>query len=130
MRGPRDPEFLNSVAKRTGVETEHLGCPARAGDDPVRLLKNPENMFAFHRLKAGRAVVRTVSGRGYVGMIQDGCGIGPSSAAETAGMAPARHPGAMSSVGSVGQMTAHSSTFSSSRTLPGQEYSCSRCIVS
>jgi len=35
----------------------------------------------------------------------------------------------MSSVDPVVRMTARSRTFSSSRMLPGQGYSCSRCIV-
>ena len=35
----------------------------------------------------------------------------------------------MSSIGPVERMTARSKTFSSSRMLPGQGYSCSCCIV-
>jgi hypothetical protein len=53
VRRAGNAEFLHPVSKGAGVEAENLGGAARAGDDPVGLPENGEDVVVFDSFQAG-----------------------------------------------------------------------------
>src|SRR5262249_10934516 len=60
----RDAEFLDPATQRAGVESEDRGSAARAGDDPVGVPQDGEDVVALHGLKAWEGLARPLWGGG------------------------------------------------------------------
>src|SRR5262245_38407147 len=54
----RNAELLDPAAQRTGIEAEDRGGAARAGDDPVGVPQDGDNVVALHGLQAGQGLAR------------------------------------------------------------------------
>ena len=52
-----DAELLHPIPKRVGMEPENLSGAAWTVDEPVRLLKDVQNVISLYRFQ-GRAVSR------------------------------------------------------------------------
>src|SRR5262249_22497871 len=64
--GTADAELLHPVSKGAGVEAEDLGGAAGAGDDPVGLLEDGDDVIAFHCCQGGLAWCLSGDGKGGV----------------------------------------------------------------
>ena len=49
--GSADPHFLEPAAERVGMNLQNVGCALWALDDPVRLLKDRDDVISLHGLK-------------------------------------------------------------------------------
>src|SRR5262249_61768153 len=70
VRRTRDPEFLHPAPQGVGVEAENLGGTTGAGQDPVGLPQDGDDVVALHGLQA-----RPGLARGWWGGRRDG-GVG------------------------------------------------------
>src|SRR5262245_25885225 len=63
--GSRNAELLDAAAEGAGVKVEDRGSAARAGDHPVGVPEDGDDVIALHGLQAGQGLTRgLLGGRG------------------------------------------------------------------